>query len=118
MHIVQGLIIADPWIGYILDGSKTWEMRSSPTQVRGAFALIRKGTGAVSGVATLAGVGWALTPAQMLETCHLHQIPAEMIRSGEVAKWNTPLDTHKCQTAGNAGALQSPERRRYLGQSR
>ena len=53
-------------------------------------ALIRKGTGAVSGVATLAGVGWALTPAEMLETRHLHKIPAEMIRSGEVSKWNTP----------------------------
>ena len=60
-------------------------MRSSPTQVRGSFALIRKGTGAVSGVATLAGAGSALTPAQMLETCHLHKIPAEMIRSGEIA---------------------------------
>ena len=40
MHIVQGLIIADRSIGYILDGSKTWEMRSGPTQVRGAIALI------------------------------------------------------------------------------
>jgi len=26
----------------------------------------------------------------MLETFHLHKIPAEMIRSGEVARWNTP----------------------------
>ena len=42
MHLVQGLIIADPWIGNILDGSKTSEMRSSPTQVRSAFALIRE----------------------------------------------------------------------------
>jgi hypothetical protein len=38
MHIVQGLIIADPWTGCILDGSKTWEMRSSPRQVCGAFS--------------------------------------------------------------------------------
>lgn len=40
MHIVQGLIIAYP--GNILDDSKTWEMRSSPTNVRGAFSLIRE----------------------------------------------------------------------------
>jgi hypothetical protein len=90
MHIVQGLVIADPWIGYILDGSKTWEMRSGPTQVRGPFALIWEGTGAVSGVATLAGVGWALTPAELLETRHLHQIPAELIRSGKLTKLNIP----------------------------
>jgi hypothetical protein len=47
MHIVQALITADPWIGNILDGSKTWEqqdleMQSSPTQVPGAFSLIRE----------------------------------------------------------------------------
>ena len=46
--------------------------------------------GVVSGVATLANVGWALTPSEMLETRHLHKIPTEMIRSGEVAKWNNP----------------------------
>ncbi|SIO66966.1 hypothetical protein SAMN05443247_11581 [Bradyrhizobium erythrophlei] len=90
MHIVQGLVIADRSIGYILDGSKTWEMRSGSTQVRGAIALIHEGKGVVSGVATLANVGWALTPSEMLETRHLHKIPTEMIRSGEVAKWNTP----------------------------
>lgn len=77
-------------MGDILDGSKTWEMRSGPTQVRGAIGLIREGKGVVSGVATLANLGWALTPSEMLETRHLHKIPAEMIRSGEVAKWNTP----------------------------
>jgi ASCH domain-containing protein len=90
MNVVRGLIIADPWISYILDGKKTWEMRSGPTNVRGAFALIRKETGAICGVATLAGVGWALPASQMLETCHLHQIPAQMIRSGMAVKWNIP----------------------------
>jgi hypothetical protein len=33
----------------------------------------------VSGVATLANVGWALIPAEMLETGHLHKIAAEML---------------------------------------
>lgn len=89
-EITKGLVIADPWIGYILDGSKTWEMRSKETKVRGRIALIRKGTGAVWGVATLANIGWRLSPQEMLETIHLHRIPAEMIRSGEVAKWTVP----------------------------
>lgn len=86
----KGLVIADPWIGYILDGIKTWEMRSSSTSLRGPFTLIRKGTGAVSGIASLVEVGRALSPEEMLESFERHQIPAEMIRSGQVSKWNTP----------------------------
>jgi hypothetical protein len=35
MQVTKGLIIADPWIGYVLDGSKTWEMRNK-TQITSA----------------------------------------------------------------------------------
>lgn len=90
MRIAKGLIIADPWIGYLLDGSKTWEMRSSATSHRGWFGLIRKGTGAVSGVAKLAEVGMPLSPSEMIASFERHRIPEHMIRSGEVAKWNVP----------------------------
>lgn len=88
--ITKGLIIADPWIGYILDGSKTWEMRSSGASHRGWFGLIRKGTGAVYGVARLDDVGVPLSPAEMVASIDRHRIPESMIRFGEVAKWNTP----------------------------
>lgn len=88
--ISKALIIADPWIGYILDGSKTWEMRSSGASHRGWFGLIRKGTGAVYGVARLIDVGAPLSPAEMIATFDRHRIPEALIRSGEVAKWNTP----------------------------
>jgi hypothetical protein len=90
MHVAKGLIIADPWIGYILDGTKTWEMRSSETSLRGPFALIRKGTGAIWGTATLVDVGQALTPTEMIVSFDKHRIPTDMIRSGAVAKWNIP----------------------------
>lgn len=90
MKLSRGLVIADPWIGYILDGSKTWEMRSSATSVRGPFALIRKGTGAIWGVANLVDVRSPLSPEEMIATHARHRIPSEMIRSGEVVKWNTP----------------------------
>lgn len=90
MQITKALIIADPWIGYILDGSKTWEMRASNTSHRGWFGLIRKGTGAIYGVARLVDVGSPLAPAEMLRTTDYHRIPADLIASGEVAKWNTP----------------------------
>lgn len=88
--ITKALIIADPWIGYILDGSKTWEMRSSGASHRGWFGLIRKGTGAIYGVARLVDVGAPLSPGEMIASIDRHRIPESMIRSGEVAKWNTP----------------------------
>jgi hypothetical protein len=90
MRITKGLIIADPWIGYILDGTKDWEMRSSRVSHRGWFGLIRKGTGAVYGVARLIEVGTQLSPTEMISTFERHRIPEHMVRSGEVAKWNTP----------------------------
>ena len=35
MDITRGLIIAAPWIGYILEGRKDWKMRSQATSIRG-----------------------------------------------------------------------------------
>lgn len=90
MNITKGLIIDDPWIGYILEGSKTWEMRSTGASHRGWFALIRKGTGAVWGVARLAESGVPLSQEDMIASFDKHRIPVEMIRSGQVAKWTTP----------------------------
>lgn len=90
MKVTKALIIADPWIGYILDGSKTWEMRSNAVSHRGWFGLIRKRTGAVYGVARLVETGAPLSPDEMVATFERHRIPEHMIRSGEVAKWNTP----------------------------
>ncbi|GGE33722.1 hypothetical protein GCM10007276_08830 [Agaricicola taiwanensis] len=90
MKVTKALIIADPWIGYILDGSKTWEMRSTGASHRGWFGLIRKGSGAVYAAARLADVGAPLSSAEMIASFDKHRIPEEMIRSGAVEKWNTP----------------------------
>lgn len=90
MRITKALIVADPWIEYLLNGTKDWEMRSSGASHRGWFGLIRKGSGAVHGVARLVDVGAPLTPEQMITNFAHHRIPESMIRSGEVAKWNTP----------------------------
>ncbi|PPB80876.1 hypothetical protein LV82_01609 [Albidovulum inexpectatum] len=90
MTVSKALIIADPWIGMILNGSKIWEMRSTGAAHRGWFGLIAKGTGAVHGVARLADVLPPLSPDEMLATIDKHRIPAGMITSGEVARWNTP----------------------------
>lgn len=90
MNITTALVIADPWIGLILDGSKTWEMRSTNTSRRGWIGLIRKGTGCVWGIARIAECGHPMNPEEMIETFEKHRIPQQMIRSGEVAKWDTP----------------------------
>ena len=90
MSITKALIVADPWIEYLLNGTKDWEMRSSGASHRGWFGLIRKGSGAVHGFARLVDVGAPLTPEQMIANFSHHRIPEAMIRSGEVAKWSTP----------------------------
>jgi len=90
MNITKGLVVADPWIGYLLDGTKTWEMRSKRVSFRGWFGLIRKGTSAVYGVARLVDVCPALSVQEMIDAYDKHRIPEEMIQSGEVSKWTTP----------------------------
>ena len=89
-RITSALIIAEPWIGSILAGRKTWEMRTKPVRKRGRIGLIRKGSGLVVGEATLIDSLPALSEAQMLASIDKHCIPADMIRRGEVAKWIYP----------------------------
>lgn len=55
MYVTKGLVIAEPWIDFILRAEKSWEMRSAGTSFRGWFGLIRKGSGTVVGIAELNG---------------------------------------------------------------
>ncbi len=90
MEIFKALIIARPWIGYILDGEKTWEMRSQKTAIRGWIALVEKGTGTVTGIARLVDSLEPLSRDDMLDSIGKHKIPAQMIESGEVDPWRYP----------------------------
>jgi hypothetical protein len=81
---LKGLIIDEPWIGYILSGRKTWEMRSRNNAVRGRIALIRKGS---SGVADLIGAVPKLSRSALKANVAKHQVPETEI-DGEF-KWNT-----------------------------
>jgi len=51
--VSRALVIDQPWVGFIADGTKIWEMRTRPTKVRGWIGLIEKGTGMIIGVAYL-----------------------------------------------------------------
>jgi len=53
---MRGLIIREPWIGKILAGEKTWEIRGSKTKIREPIALIRGGSGLVVGTCDLVDV--------------------------------------------------------------
>lgn len=46
---MKALIIKKPWIDYILNGSKVWEIRGSKTNIRGQIELIQSGSGLVVG---------------------------------------------------------------------
>ena len=46
---MKALIIKKPWIDYILDGKKTWEIRGCRTNIRGQIELIQSGSGLVVG---------------------------------------------------------------------
>lgn len=56
METLSAIPIRKPWIDMILDGLKTWEIRTKFTKKIGRVALIRSGSGTVVATATLAEV--------------------------------------------------------------
>ena len=74
---MRGLVIDSPWIEKILNGEKTWELRSSATQIRGEVALIKKGSGAVFGLANIRESRGPLTEQEMVDEFDRHQVPQE-----------------------------------------
>ncbi|OQY68102.1 MAG: hypothetical protein B6D46_04370 [Polyangiaceae bacterium UTPRO1] len=62
---VRGLIIAEPYIGWILAGKKIWELRGRKTNIRGPIALIAKGTGTVVGTCEFVDVLGPLSVAEL-----------------------------------------------------
>lgn len=49
MQFDRALIIQDVWCDSILGGEKSWEMRTTRTNVRGTIGLIKAGTGFIQG---------------------------------------------------------------------
>ena len=87
MQITRGLIIDSLPIDRILAGTKTWEMRSAATKVRGRIALIRKGSGSVVGTAEVVGCVGPLTRDEMISNVDRHQGALDRIQRGEFDKW-------------------------------
>jgi len=90
--MMRGLVIREPWAGLILDGRKTWEMRSHGTTVTGPIAVIPKGSGSVAGVVDLVGTRAALSADELAETVAQHGIPPEAQNEAVAGGWLVPWE--------------------------
>jgi hypothetical protein len=84
---VKGLIIESTPIEKILAGRKTWEMRSTPTKVRGTIALIRKGSGQIVGTAELVDSVGPLSADDVRNNEDKHQIEPTRQADPKIAKY-------------------------------
>lgn len=87
MQITKGLIIDEPWISKILNGEKVWEMRSNQATHRGSFALIRKGSGQVIGVANLSGVSGPYNVSSLVDTLGKHCVEPFIFNQPDYKWW-------------------------------
>lgn len=83
----RGLIIKAPFIDWIVEGRKRWELRSSQTKQRGPIALIEKGSGTVVAVARLVDSLGPLSSAEMLANQHNHAVTPERLALPDLAKY-------------------------------
>lgn len=87
---MRGLLIREPWVGKILAGEKSWEMRSKATSIRGEIALIRQGSGMVVGTAKVVDTLPALTRENYMDFRDRHAIPSEMLDEVMAHGWVHP----------------------------
>jgi hypothetical protein len=64
---LRGLLIREPFVGWVLDGKKTWEIRGIATRVRERIALIAAGTGTIVGTCELVDVVGPLTRSDLVQ---------------------------------------------------
>jgi hypothetical protein len=102
LKIEKALIIDEPWISKIMDGTKIWEMRNSPSKQRGWIGLIKKGSGHVVGVVKMIGSDGPLPDQKMIDNVDKHQIPSSTFLAGRFSKHR-----HAWQLV-NAVRLQRP----------
>jgi hypothetical protein len=87
LNISSGLIIRPEPLEKILNGRKTWEMRSDPIHKREMIALIQKGSKAIYGVADIVDSIGPLSREEMIANESKHLIDPSRLDSPEVAKY-------------------------------
>lgn len=73
---MDGLLIKEPWIDYIFNNKKTWEIRGSSTSKRGTIALIKSKSGCIYGTVELVDCK-LLTYDEYRSSFEKHAIPLE-----------------------------------------
>ena len=81
------LVVKKPWIDYLLNGSKTWEVRGSATKRRGWIHLAESGSGKLIGGAKL--IDCIHVPrSEFLVHRDLHRVPAlSLIKYKTIYAW-------------------------------
>jgi hypothetical protein len=87
---VKALIVREPWIGLILAGTKTWEMRRRGLSHRGERALVRSGSGLVVGLCDLVDSLPGLDREAFDAAEDRHGIAAEARPEAFRRGWNVP----------------------------
>ncbi len=87
MGTLSAIPIRQPYIDWILEGSKTWEIRSKPTKKIGPVALIRSGSGTVVGVARLTKVIELTSGIARANAKHIHVSQAEATNLAGLFAW-------------------------------
>lgn len=83
----RALIVQEHWCALILQGAKPWELRTSKTNYRGPFGLIKSGTGHIFGKAELVDSLDALTDEEL----HLFADKHKVSSINEIGnKWRFP----------------------------
>jgi ASCH domain len=84
-----GLLIRAPYVDWILDGLKVWEMRTKRTARRGRIGLIRSASGLVVGEANLVAVEGPLTHRELLRNADKMNVEREDIIApgGDTFAW-------------------------------
>lgn len=100
--INSALIIREPWIGLILSGKKTWEMRSLPTKKRGKDRLDTKGHRSCGRHCRLVDCLPPLDIDVYMDHFDRHQIPEHMLEAVEEKRWVYPW------VISDARALRTP----------
>ena len=90
MNFASALIIREPWITKILNGEKTWEMRSKPTSKRGWIGLVAQGGSHVVGAARLVDCQLPLTRKTYGDFQAQHAIPPDLLDEVMENNWVFP----------------------------
>jgi hypothetical protein len=89
------LVVAEPWASLLVDGDKTWELRTTSTKVRGPIGIAAKGTGTIIGTVELVDVDGPFTSDEIAPYERLHRVPAS-----STSTYSGPKGLHAWEVTG------------------